>query len=145
MTCLIESSVQANRWIRFDVDTRSFMTTDFVINELNAQTKAKSVSADLDTIMTDADTTNDTARPPSMALTDSHHGIFERTPRTLNPVQSGTPNDSIMPIRASTPMDLQTTKLPHLTEPVFIEPERNFEDTPMADIRPGKRISAAVK
>ena len=32
-----DSAAQANRWIRFDVDTRSFVITDYVMNELNIQ------------------------------------------------------------------------------------------------------------
>ena len=40
MTVLTDSAVQANRWIRFDVDTRSFMITDHVMSELNIQKTA---------------------------------------------------------------------------------------------------------
>ena len=41
MTVLIENAVQANRWIRFDAVTKSFVITDYVMNELNIQATAE--------------------------------------------------------------------------------------------------------
>jgi len=74
MTFFADNSAQANRWIRFDVDTKPFVTTDYVINELNIQAKAEPLSADLDTIMSGAGTTDETPRKSRMAMSGSHRG-----------------------------------------------------------------------
>jgi len=47
---------------------------DYVTNELNIQAKAEPLSADLDTIITDAGTTDENPRTSSMALLGSHRG-----------------------------------------------------------------------
>lgn len=113
-------------------------------NKLNNQAEAEPESADFDTIMIDASNTDETPRTPGMALSDSHHGTIENTPRTLSLVPSEIPNDSLASARTSTPMEFQATNLPQPTTPNTIELERNIEDTPMADISPGKGISATA-
>ena len=47
------------------------------MNELNIQAKAVSVSADFDTIVTDAGNTDEIPPTPGMALSRSHHGWYQ--------------------------------------------------------------------
>ena len=44
MTVLTDNTAQANRWIRFDGE--SFEVTDYIMNELNIEATAVSVSVD---------------------------------------------------------------------------------------------------
>ena len=74
MTLLTENAVQANRWIRFDVVTRSFEITDYVMNELNVQANPVTVSADFDIIMMDTHTADKTPRRPGMTFSYSRDG-----------------------------------------------------------------------
>lgn len=57
---ITKNPVQADRWIRFEADRRSFVTTDYVTNELNVPINAVPVSSDLDTTITDVGTLDET-------------------------------------------------------------------------------------
>jgi len=99
MTLLTENLIQENRWIQYDVNTNSFVTTDYVINGFNTPARAVSVSTDLDTIMTDAST-------------------IARTSRTLSHDPSESQIDSLVVARLSTPLGLQATNPPQPTMPI---------------------------
>ena len=134
---------QADRGMFYDEETKRFMTTDNVNLHPNPDVAAQPVSNEVDTIMSDAGTSDSDVEiaqyTPSESSVMSDVETTRFTPRTASVAPSESRDDSKMSTRASTPTEVQVDNRPTLpTTPRAIEVEESMEDVSMVDISPGK-------
>lgn len=107
---------------------------------LNSDDKVQIMSNDNDSTVMDIDTSeSDVEYTPSESSTMSDAESAWLTPESTSIAPSNSGNAIDASTRASTPTEVPIADVPAgPSTPKAIEPEESIEDTPMADISPGK-------